>query len=72
MFDNEIAGTMRLVGLAGLAISVVALAYAERSSSRTTLSSLSKVAALIFVIVYLFGVVTSADSGGRRLLPRFP
>jgi FtsH-binding integral membrane protein len=72
MLDNEIAATMRVVGLVGLAFSIIALAYAERSPSRANLSSLSKIAALIFVIVYLFGVITSADSGGRRLLPRFP
>ena len=72
MIDHETAGILRLIGLFGLAISVLVWALAERSGHRKTLVSLGTGAALLSALMYLIGVLATADSGAYRFLPRFP
>jgi hypothetical protein len=72
MIDSSTAGVLRVVGLLGLAISLLAWALAERSTSRKALVPLSAGTALLFVLIYLLGVMAVADAGASRFLPRFP
>jgi hypothetical protein len=58
--------------VAGFAASVLLLFFTERVASRRALASLGTAAALVFAFIYFFGVMASADSGVRRVLPRFP
>lgn len=72
MIDRNTAAVIRLVGVAGFAASLLLLFFTERVASRRALASLSKAAALVFALVYFFGVMAAADSGASRVLPRFP
>jgi hypothetical protein len=73
MVDQEIAGSLRLIGLASLGISIACWALAERSrTSRPVLVLLSAGAALLSALIYFVGVMAASDSGASRLLPRFP
>ena len=72
MIDAETARVTRLIGLVGLVVSLACWAWAERSSSRKALIWLSAALAIVFGLIYFLGVFADADSGGRRLLPRFP
>jgi hypothetical protein len=72
MLDRDTAGVIRLVGVAGFAVSVMVLIFAERTRSRTVLASVGKGTALLFAIIYFFGVMLGADSGTSRLVPHFP
>ena len=72
MIDHEIAGTVRLVGLLGLFISVSLWALAERLGHRKMLIYLSAGGALLSVLIYFVAVMTDADSGAHHFLPHFP
>jgi len=72
MINPETAGTVRLIGLLGLAISVSVWALAERSGRRHLVVWLSAGVALLSALLYLVGVMAVDDSGASRLLPRFP
>ena len=72
MIDLETAGTMRLVGLLGVGISISVWVLAERSGCRKTLVPLSAGAALLSAVINFLEVMVAADSGVSRFLPRFP
>lgn len=72
MIEHHTAGIVRLIGLLGLAISVSAWAFAERSARRQLLVSLSAGGALISALIYFVGAMAADDSGASRFLPRFP
>jgi hypothetical protein len=72
MIGHDTAGTMRLVGLLGICISISVWVLAERSGQRKMLVSLSAGAALISALINFVGVMAAADSGAHRFLPRFP
>ncbi len=72
MIDQATAGTLRLVGLLGLGVSVACWALAERFGRRGMPISLSAGVALLSALVYFLGVLAAGDSGASRFLPRFP
>jgi len=72
MIDEEIAGSIRLLGLMGLGVSLCMRALGERSGRRKTLVSVSAGAALVSALVYFIGVMAAAHSGASLFLPRFP
>ncbi len=72
MMDNDTAGIVRLVGLIGLAASILVWALAERSGRRNVFVSLAAGAALLSALMYFLGVMAAADSGAHRFLPRCP
>ena len=72
MIDASTAGVLRLIGLLGLAISVLIWALAERSGSHKRLVACSAGAALLSALAYFLGVMAVGDSGASRFLPRFP
>lgn len=72
MIDHQTAGIIRLIGLLGLGISVLAWALAERSGRRQIFVSITAGAALVSALIYFIGVIAVDDSGASRFLPRFP
>jgi hypothetical protein len=72
MMDNDTTGIVRLVGLFGLAASILVWALAERLERRKVFVTLAAGAAILSALVYFLGVMAAADSGAHRFLPRFP
>ncbi len=72
MIDYDTAGTMRLVGLLGLGVSICLWVLAEQRGPRKTMLLLSTGSALFCALIYFLGVMAASDSGITRFLPRFP
>jgi hypothetical protein len=72
MIEYQTAGAVRLIGLLGLALSVVVWAIAERSGNRKTLLFASSCAAFLSALIYFLGVMADAQPGATCFLPHFP
>ena len=72
MIDRDTASVIRLIGVLGLAACILLMCFTERDDSRRTLRLFGRAAALTFSLVYFIGVFASAESGAKRLIPRFP